>query len=60
MKTFFQDYWDLCIETGKFYKKHWVGTLVLNAVIIGGELVYFNKDGIKKTIKEKFPKKEES
>lgn len=60
MKAFFKDYWDLCKQSGDFYKKHWKGTLVLNAVIIGGELIYFYKDEIVETVKEKLPKRKES
>lgn len=60
MKAFFKDYWDLCKQSGDFYKKHWKGTLVLNAVLIGGELIYFYKDEIVGTIKEKLPKRKES
>ena len=60
MKAFFKDYWDLCKQSGDFYKKHWRGTLVLNAVIIGGELIYFYKDEIVDTVKEKLPKRRES
>ena len=60
MKAFFKDYWDLCKQSGDFYKKHWKGTLVLNAVIIGGELIYFYKDEIVDTVKEKLPKRRES
>ena len=60
MKAFFKDYWDLCKQSGEFYKKHWKGTLVLNAVIIGGELIYFYKDEIVETVKEKLPKRKES
>ena len=60
MKAFFKDYWDLCKQTGDFYKKHWKGTLVLNAVLIGGELIYFYKDEIIETVKEKLPKRKES
>lgn len=25
MKAFFKDYWDLCKQSGDFYKKHWKG-----------------------------------
>ena len=57
MKAFFKDYWDLCKQSGDFYKKHWKGTLVLNAVLIGGELIYFYKDEIVETVKEKLPKR---
>ena len=60
MKAFFKDYWDLCKQSGNFYKKHWKGTLVLNAVLIGGELIYFYKDEIVDTVKEKLPKRKES
>lgn len=60
MKAFFKDYWDLCKQSGDFCKKHWKGTLVLNAVLIGGELIYFYKDEIVDTIKEKLPKRKES
>ena len=60
MKAFFKDYWDLCKQSGDFCKKHWKGTLVLNAVIIGGELIYFYKDEIVDTVKEKLPKMRES
>ena len=60
MKAFFKDYWDLCRQSGDFYKKHWKGTLVLNAVLIGGELIYFYKDEIVETVKEKLPKRKES
>lgn len=60
MKAFFKDYWDLCKQSGDFYKKHWKGTLVLNAVIIGGELIYFYKDDIIDAVKEKLPKRKES
>ena len=50
----------MCKQSGDFYKKHWKGTLVLNAVIIGGELIYFYKDEIIETVKEKLPKRKES
>ena len=40
MKTFWKDYWELCKESGKFYKKHWKGVLVLNAAIIAAETGY--------------------
>lgn len=41
MKQFWKDYGELCKETGRFYKKHWKGVVVLNAVIVGAELTYF-------------------
>ena len=60
MKAFFKDYWDLCKQSGDFYKKRWKGTLVLNAVLIGGELIYLYKDEVVDTVKEKLPKRKES
>lgn len=41
MKEFWKDYVDLCKVTGRFYKKHWKGVIVMNAVVIGAELAYF-------------------
>lgn len=41
MKQFWKDYGELCKETGRFYKKHWKGVIVLNAVIFGAEMAYF-------------------
>ena len=60
MRTFVKDYVDLCKESGKFYKKHWKGTVLLNTVIIVGEFAWFYKDQIKEIVKEKFHKDEES
>lgn len=40
MREFVRDYVDLCKESGKFYKKHWKGLVVLNALIIGGEYAW--------------------
>lgn len=40
MKEFVKDYVELCKDSGKFYKKHWKGLIVLNALIIGGELAW--------------------
>ena len=41
MKEFWKDYAELLKESGRFYKKHWKGCLVLNAAIIGAEVAYF-------------------
>ena len=57
MKAFFKDYWKHSVD---FCEKHWKGTLVLNAVLIGGELIYFYKDEIVDAVKEKLPKRRES
>lgn len=59
MKGFVKDYAELCKAAGGFYKKHWKGVVVMNAVIIAGELAWFYKDQIKDAIEEKFHKKGE-
>lgn len=41
MKQFWKDYGELCKEAGRFYKKHWKGCVLLNAAIIGAELMWF-------------------
>lgn len=41
MREFVRDYVDLCKESGKFYKKHWKGLVVLNALIIGEEYAWY-------------------
>ena len=41
MKDFWKDYAELWKESGRFCKKHWKGVILLNAVIIGAELAYY-------------------
>lgn len=41
MKQFWKDYGELCKETGRFYKKHWKGVILLNAVVFGAEVAWF-------------------
>ena len=41
MKEFMKDYKELCKQTGVFYKKHWKGTIILNAAIIAAEFGWF-------------------
>lgn len=43
MKQFWKDYGNLCKETNQFYKKHWKGVIVLNAVIIGVECLWLKR-----------------
>ena len=59
MKKFWKDYTDLCKESGNFCKKHWLGVIVLNAVLIAGEFAWWNRDEIKDCVESKI-KKEES
>ena len=61
MKEFWKDYGELCKEAGRFYKKHWKGCIVLNAVIIGSEFAYFKyKDKQFKTFISNLNEKEEA
>ena len=41
MKQFWKDYGELCKETGRFYKKHWKGCVLLNVAIVGAEFAWF-------------------
>lgn len=41
MKQFWKDYGELCKETGRFYKKHWKGVILLDAVIVGAEFAWY-------------------
>ena len=59
MKKFWKDYANLCKESGNFYKKHWLGVIVLNTVLIAGGFAWWKRDEIKDRVKSKI-KKEES
>lgn len=58
MKRFFKDYAGLCKETGSFYKKHWLGVIVMNVIGTAAMLAWFNRENIKDTLKDKFHKDE--
>ena len=58
MKKFWKDYADLCKESGNFCKKHWLGVIVLNAVLIAGEFAWWNRDEIKDYVESKIEKEE--
>ena len=58
MKTFINDYEDLCKHTAKFYKKHMLGVIVVNTAIVGGMIVIGNSKVIKNKIKDKIKKNE--
>ena len=57
MRNFWKDYAELCKEAGRFYKKHWLGCIVLNAVMIAGQYAWFYRDDIKDKLTSKFVKK---
>lgn len=61
MKEFVKDYVDLCKDSGQFYKKHWKGVVLLNAVIIGAELAWYKyKDNQFKSYMKEDPEKGEA
>ena len=60
MKTFFKDYGELCKTTGNFYKKHWLGTIIMN-VVVSGAIIAVTwpkelKEEVVDNIKDKFKK----
>lgn len=56
-KNFWKDYFELCKMTGEWYKKHWIGYLILIFIVWGIELGYIFKDDIIEKIKSKCNKK---
>ena len=59
MAEFWKDYGKLCKETSKFYKKHWRGVIVMDAVVLGATIAYFGRYQIKNKI-EKIRKEKEN
>lgn len=57
MRTFVKDYVELCKDSGKFYKKHWKGYIVLSTAIVAAEFAWFYKDAIKEKVQEKLESK---
>lgn len=62
MKKFFKDYGELCKSTGRFYKNHWFGTIIMNIVVTFICILLFWPKELKEymfdNVKEKFSKKE--
>lgn len=59
MREFCKDYLELCKESGRFYKKHWLGCIITNAVLISAEFCWIFRDNIREKIDNKFGKKNE-
>ena len=59
MGEFMKDYAQLCKDTGRFYKKHWKGVIVMNVVVFAAEVAWIYKDQIKDAIEDKFNKKKD-
>ena len=53
MRNFWKDYAELCKAAGRFYKKHWLGCIVLNAVMIAGQYAWFYRDDIEDKLTSK-------
>ena len=63
MRKFWKDYAELCKAAGRFYKKHWLGCILVNVAGIAGEFAWFYRDVIKdifisKSVKENEEKSE--
>lgn len=58
MKNFLKDYAELCKATGRFYKKHWLGVIVMNLVSSAAMLAWFNRENITEALEDKFHKDE--
>lgn len=58
MKEFWKDYAKLCKDSGKFYKDHWKGIILMNVAIIAVEYAWLSRDSIRDSVKEKFHKEE--
>ena len=56
MKDFFKDYKELAVDTGRFYKKHWIGCIILRTAICAVAAGYIFRDQIKDELKEKTKK----
>lgn len=60
MKTFFKDYGHLCKEAGNFYKKHWLGSIIVSVISLVATYVVTCPKELKKDfiddIKSKFKK----
>ena len=56
MRNFWKDYAELCKAAGRFYKKHWLGCILVNVAAVAGELAWFDRDVIKDKLTSKFVK----
>ena len=53
MEKFFNDYKELCKHSNKFYKDHWLGTVVMNAAGIAVGMAILAAPAIKEKIEDK-------
>ena len=59
MRKFWKDYAELCKAAGRFYKKHWLGCILVNVAGVAGEFAWFYRDVIKDTLISKSGRKGE-
>ena len=59
MRNFWKDYAELCKAAGRFYKKHWLGCILVNVAGVAGEFAWFYRDVIKDTLISKSVKENE-
>lgn len=53
MKKFFKDYGELCKQSGKFYKDHWLGTIIMSVASGAITLAVMAGPEIKEKIEDK-------
>lgn len=41
IKEFAKDYGKLCVQSGRFVKKHWLGVILVNLVLICAEFAWY-------------------
>lgn len=60
IKEFAKDYGKLCVQSGRFVKKHWLGVILVNVVLIGVQVLtwYQRNYGIFDDLIERFSRKE--
>ena len=56
MKEFMKDYCELLAASGRFYKKHWLGCLIVSVVSGVATYAYIRKDDIMYEIKTRLHK----
>lgn len=59
MRKFWKDYAELCKAAGRFYKKHWLGCILVNVAVVAGEFAWFYRDVIKDKLTSKSAKENE-
>lgn len=56
MRGFFKDYGKLFVESGRFYRKHWLGCIIVYVISFMATFAYLDRDHIKYKLKTRFHK----